>query len=236
MRLSSSSSTCQKTSTRNQYLNTLKKTLILICISMTVLITGCKPWDPDALPDKLEFKESIINLKGEFVIKPIYDGIGTYSKNGQFSASQKLPRSQDNGQNGYDIVFDLNGHEYKRALLEYGLDWKESFQYKNDDFRRYTIKPLNENPNFVPVLQNGKYGFKNKSGVWIIRPQWDYVLGFEHNVCFVWNYDHPFSRWGLIDSKGHYLLKPTCVAIDHFDPELPLRLCRIPFTFDGKQL
>jgi hypothetical protein len=87
--------------------------------------------------------------------------------------------------------------------------------------------------------KNNKFGFVNAQGQWVIPPQWDMVVGFQANpeTSFVWNYGHPFSRWGIIDRKGNYLLKPTCVALRSFEnTNRPIKICRIPFTFDGKQL
>jgi hypothetical protein len=223
--------------------NTLIK--LLSVALLTIALTGCisteKP-DPDDLPPHIEFREGVVDYQGHFIVPPVYDGITrNLNPNGHFTADKKAPIAKDTGNNGYDFELDQAGRVLSQEYIPSGKDWKLTYEYENEDFRTGNYRISYTNPNLKAQLSksNNKYGFINKDGKWMIPPQWDFVHGFKGNppTTFVWIYGHPFSRWGIIDQKGHYLLKPTCVGIHSFENATrPMKICRIPFTFEGKQL
>lgn len=195
-----------------------KNTLIkLIPIALlTIGLTSCsseKP-DPDDLPPHIEFREAVVDYQGKFIVPPLYDGITReLMPNGHFTADQKTPTTDDTGYNGYNFELDQTGRVLSQEYVRSGKDWKLSYSYTNNDHRLGQFKIANNFPNLKAKLSkdNHKYGFVNKEGKWVISPEWDLVEGFQSNppTSFVWIYGHPFSRWGIIDQKGHYLLKPT---------------------------
>lgn len=70
--------------------------------------------DPDKIPDKVEFREAIVDLNGHILVPPIYDGIGSRIYDSYFIANQKMPLADDNGYNGYKIKLAANGKEINR--------------------------------------------------------------------------------------------------------------------------
>ena len=56
-----------------------------------------------------------------------------------------------------------------------------------------------------PVVQNGKWGFIDKTGKIIINPQFDEVDFFSEGLCAV----KIGNKWGYIDKKGKYAWNPT---------------------------
>ncbi len=51
---------------------------------------------------------------------------------------------------------------------------------------------------------NGKFGFINGDGSWVIKPQFQNVTNFENGAAGV----ELDNLWGLIDKQGNWLLKP----------------------------
>ena len=51
---------------------------------------------------------------------------------------------------------------------------------------------------YAAVMLNGKYGYINKSGEMVIKPQYDAATSFEDGIARV-KYD---GKWGSIDNKG----------------------------------
>jgi hypothetical protein len=209
--------------------------LLFICGT----IQACSSEEKD--PDNIEFKEAIIDSNGHFLTE-LYDSIGNHIYDGEFDADQKIRVGPSTGYDANSFKLDSQGKVLSKTFLFNSTNWTRTYTYNNVDLRskKYHIL-INNNPDLVARLskENNKYGFVNSKGEWVIRPQWDMVKGFQANspTSFVWNYSHPFSRWGIIDRKGHYLLKPTCVALRSFEnTKRPIKICRIPFTFDGKQL
>jgi|GEM_PF-2900641 len=225
----------------NQAKNIFSHVLLYCGVMIFFLASGCQS-DQDEIPLHVEFREAVIDYQGHFILPPKYDNVDVYlNSDGHFNVSKKPPSSEDNGDNGYGLIIDQNGRVLENEYIGSGMDWRLSYSYTNDDHRLGSRKIVNNLPNLKAKLskENNKYGFVNKEGKWVISPQWDLVEGFQSNppTSFVWIYGHPFSRWGIIDQEGHYLLKPTCVALRSFDnTNRPIKICQIPFTIDGKQL
>lgn len=215
--------------------------LLLLLGCGTIQACKSEAKDLDKIPDNVEFREAIVDFNGHFVVMPIYDSIETDTSQGYFAAKQKIRVGPSTGNDAYEFTLDDNGKVLRKSFFFNSTNWTRTYTYNNVDLRTRKYSISNSNPNLVAKLakETNKYGFVDAKGQWVIPPQWDLVKGFElnTNTSFVWNYDHPYSRWGIIDQKGNYLLKPTCVAIRSFhNPTRPMKICRIPFTFDGKQL
>jgi hypothetical protein len=119
--------------------------------------------------------------------------------------------------------------------------WMRQFFYRYDtlDFRE-PFYPIQNSPDLIAKKSEitHKYGFVNAEGFWVIQPYWDFVTGFDPQdpffkgqSSFVWNYGHKFSRWGLIDRQGHYLLKPHCIGLRRLSKTM--FSCTLPFDYKG---
>ena len=56
-----------------------------------------------------------------------------------------------------------------------------------------------------PVVQNGKWGFIDKTGKIVINQKFDKVSGFSEGLCGV----KIGNKWGYIDKTGKYVWNPT---------------------------
>ncbi|MCP4441041.1 MAG: WG repeat-containing protein [Aureispira sp.] len=50
---------------------------------------------------------------------------------------------------------------------------------------------------------NGKYGYKNESGEWAIRPKFNKALAFSNGLAAAYDGKH----WGFINKKGKWVLR-----------------------------
>ena len=55
----------------------------------------------------------------------------------------------------------------------------------------------------IPVMINGKYGYKNSKGDVIIKPQFDMAWGFFSGYAFVYN--RKLDRYAIIDETGNFV-------------------------------
>lgn len=62
------------------------------------------------------------------------------------------------------------------------------------------------------VEQNGKYGFVNNKGVFVINPIFESAEDFHEVRAAVWQY----GKWGFINSKGKFIVKPQYDIVGDF--------------------
>ncbi len=168
-----------------------------------------------------------VNTKGQFVIPPKFD-FATDFENGKarvniFQGSCDTPR---------ECYIDTKGkaigscHETSSACFDTsimrdstGAPYPQKYKY---------------DPNLVADSDSkedaGTYGYRNSRYDWIIKPQYSRALSFSNGIAWVAIPNGRGSRlWGLIDKKGHYLLKPKCTSAGPFVEGLAR--CRINVTF-----
>lgn len=120
-----------------------------------------------------------IDKLGKIVIQPKYEEAGSFV-NGK--ALVKL------GENNYEII-DKSGktlssfNHYYTGYMGEGLI---AFRGKSDD----------------------KAGYMDEDGRVMIPPSFDYVEAFQDGFAVVGLYEDFYTRYGLINSKGNYVIKP----------------------------
>src|SRR3990170_1437960 len=67
-----------------------------------------------------------------------------------------------------------------------------------------------------PIEQNGKWGFIDKTGKYVINPQFDYVFSFSEGLARV----RLGGKWGFIDKTGKYVINPQFDGADSFSEGL----------------
>lgn len=58
---------------------------------------------------------------------------------------------------------------------------------------------------FFHIRKNSRYGFIDKTGKIVIKPEFDYVGPFSEGLAVVWI----GNKYGYIDKTGKYIWKPT---------------------------
>jgi WG containing repeat len=77
----------------------------------------------------------------------------------------------------------------------------------------------------TPVQQNGKWGYADKDGHVVIRPQFSLAHGFSGGLALVWTGGVPltdpvvtsFVRMGYIDQKGHWVIQSRFKNYFYYD-------------------
>ncbi|RKD25919.1 hypothetical protein BEP19_03035 [Ammoniphilus oxalaticus] len=59
----------------------------------------------------------------------------------------------------------------------------------------------------APTLKDGKVGFIDAKGTWVIEPNFDYALPFSDGLATV--YDAVENKWGFINKQGQYMIPPS---------------------------
>lgn len=63
-----------------------------------------------------------------------------------------------------------------------------------------------------PLPRDGKWGYANRAGDWVIEPQWRQVTPFSEGRAVVDAGTARRSLWGVIDRQGNYVLEPSLRA------------------------
>ena len=79
----------------------------------------------------------------------------------------------------------------------------------------YTSYQKSKVPLF-PIVQDGKHGFIDKKGNYVINPRFDDVGFFSDGLCGVKIGD----KWGFIDKKGNYVINPRFDDVGFFSDDL----------------
>jgi hypothetical protein len=152
-----------------------------------------------------------INTSGQFVVKPQFDAVGEFDKNGlamvklnnggfgyintsgQFVIKPRFARADPNGKLGY---MDLSGSG--QFVIEPQFQGAEDFS-DND---------------LAAVKLNDKWGYINTSGQFVIKPQFDYVDTFKEGLARVeFN-----NKEGYINERGEVVkVLPVDAACTYFD-------------------
>ncbi|GHU70878.1 hypothetical protein FACS189413_11850 [Bacteroidia bacterium] len=65
------------------------------------------------------------------------------------------------------------------------------------------------------VLIVNKWGFINKTGKFVINPQFSNITSFSEGLAAVCVGEYPNEKWGFIDTKGNVVIKPQFDDVGH---------------------
>ncbi len=166
-----------------------------------------------AIFDNMDKKFGFINTKGEVVIEPKFSSVGDFhdglawAKNDQKLSGYINTRGEWVIQPTYNAThnFDVkSGMAMVKVLKEWfyidkaGVALKLDFD-KIDDFH-----------NGIAMARKGdKIGFIDKTGKWIIEPQFEAARDFENEYAAV----KKNGKWGIINTKGEWVIQPAYDAI-----------------------
>ena len=166
-------------------------------------------------------KWGLINRTGRVVVTPRFDELGRQSANA-FGASQKtwqaltLLQSRPTSD---ELVGVRLGKQWGFVNRDDGMTVAASF----DGIGWFGQEGL------AAAERRGKWGFIDRTGRFVIEPQFDYVYNFACGLAHVQKGRGRNPKWGLIDTSGRFVLAPTfdlisepcywALVLSHGDPE-----------------
>jgi hypothetical protein len=205
--------------------------IIATCVFMVFFLfqTSLLAKTSDNLPDRLlvacvEYQKcGIMNLHGEFILKPIYKSISpifingysiTKAENSLFGlmdihGNWKLKPTLDTiypFSEGLAAAVNLKG---KSGFIDYDGNWV--IEPKFD----YTIGFLE---GFATARVDGKAGLINKKGEWVVKPQFKNITEFDNGLALVevFGKKDEKNRYGYINTKGEWVIPPEYSSLHLF--------------------
>ena len=179
-------------------------------------------------------KQGLIDTSGRWVADPVYDRIGDFSngmafvciddkygyidEKGNMAIKPQFAAALNFFDNGTAVVMDEN--------RRYGLIDKKGKIIA--DTRFYEVDHRNgfagSGLAFAATGTSGrdaKYGFINKSGEWVIKPQFAKAKAFSRNglAAAAIKDDSEYEKWGYIDKSGKWVIEPVFNQAYNFDDD-----------------
>ncbi len=167
-------------------------------------------------PTTTYLKYGLLNRQGQFTIPPQFDLISETSDGSYFGQNYAY---DDDWMVWYCCDYNRNDHlqacgkckgdppkrQYDPGLQEASwlvIDENEQEKQREDD-QQFNLRG-----------KIGALGYQDPQGKWLIRPHhWQAASKFSQGIAFVWVDGKPYGKWGIINTKGQYILKPTCAHI-----------------------
>lgn len=184
-------------------------------------------------PVNIDGKYGYIDKKGTLVISPQFEYKGNF-KNGFAVITQKDLTT---------VVIDTNGNR----LLEFKGNYPKWITERTDPSHDYSYS-FSNNRLAVFDTTTKTYGFVNKSGEWIINPQFNHVSDFSDGLAAVgfWDNDPNKSlathseeyyeylasiKWGFIDTNGTMVIDTQYREVSTFN----MGICLVDGKFIDKK-
>jgi serine/threonine protein kinase len=205
----------------NTSVNT-EKTIIEQKVQPEVLLEG------SILDSDGNLKYGLINLKGEWVIQPMFDE-ALYINDQGFSIAKINDK--------YGLI-DRKGNWTIQPIFEYlAFDVEQGFLTAklNDKYGvinqvgNWIIQPKFEKiyyfdaKGFSRVKLNDRWGCINQKGDWLIQPMFNYLWDFDKEdfaqaeINEKWGFIDRKGKCGFIDRKGNWIIQPIFDNVDRFD-------------------
>jgi serine/threonine protein kinase len=166
-------------------------------------------------------KYGFVDVKGNWLIQPMFDAVGYFDKQGYCKATINTKEGfiDKNGnwkiQPIYDNLLEFDENGYAEAKINDKVGFI-------DRRGKWVIQPVFENlgrfseKGYCTATLNGKVGIINKSGNWVIQPKFDHVgYADEQGYCEV----ELNGKFGFIDEKGQWIIHSRFDMMGVFDEE-----------------
>lgn len=182
---------------------------------------------------KINKKWGMIDENSKFIIEPIYESLSEYDfkNNISFKKDGKWGIMDENGKILIEAKFDNIGYKFQFNNIR--------TCYRKDN------KSSTEDIEYIPVCINKKWGFIDENGKILIEPKFESVYNFYDGLGYVsikdenidktkaykrptysyydgedHNDDSAYYKWGVIDKKGNWIIKPDFNFIYEFSEDL----------------
>jgi serine/threonine protein kinase len=202
------------------------RTVIDNSIPSDVLLEG------SVLDGNGNMKYGLVDLKGGWVIQPVFDYLLYYDGQNYCKASLDGKWGYIDRRGNWIIqpMFDRIDNYDAQGYCQGVIDGKYGIVDKRGN---WIIQPTFDylfsfdDQNYCAARLNEKFGFIDRNGKWIFPPQFDYLGGFDdQNYCMA-SLD---GKCGFIDRRGNWIIQPMFDSIDNnYDEQ---GYCKV--AIDGK--
>ena len=174
-------------------------------------INSCKQFSEGLAPFVCNDGNSgFINTKGEVVIRPQFKGVGYFSSGLAWGRTEKNkigfidkvgnwviePR--------FDAVFNFDD-ESGMAIVKIKDKWFFVDKTGQVISIESTEKVISFSEGLSRGLKDGKYGFLNNKGEWVIQPTLQGARDFKNGFAGA----KLNGKWGIINKKGEWIVQPS---------------------------
>ena len=178
----------------------------------------CQPFSEGLASVSLGGKCGYINNTGKFLINAKYEYCWAYSEglasvNSKENGSDKYQLINKSGKVVYDFPEGMKPEGvFRQGVIAFKQDDKVGFIGRNGNNFEVTIQPKFESVqqdyfhegDLATVKLNGKWGFINKQGEWVIDPQLELAGNFHEGLaCAEVN-----GIYGYVDKDGKWVIQP----------------------------
>lgn len=164
-------------------------------------------------------KTGFIDKRGNLVIPPIYEG-GWYRRDRNcFHVTERTAYGVRQS-----FYIDYSGKKLSRRPEDDENEGKEGlaigavFLSDDEDIAPYESgSSKNEKIGFFDKAKLGKWGFINRKGQWVIKPQFGQALHFSDGFAPVLFGDEETGKWGYINLRSEIVIKPQFEYAHYFD-------------------
>jgi hypothetical protein len=165
----------------------------------------------------------LIDRSGNWAVPPVFASISRYADGSLLACGYTLGGGAANCKH-----LDVHGHllppTSDRLVADNGTlpeSGAQPGETKEADL--VTTEDITVSAQPVAVALNGRWGFRDSEGNWVIKPQFDGAEDFSAGIAFAGirdasrNGDGKRIIWGLIDLSGNWIFKPKFESITPFD-------------------
>jgi hypothetical protein len=155
-----------------------------------------------------------INNKGEIVIAAKFITVGYFSSGFAWARANNNKIGFINKKGiwvvdpKFDIAQDID-KESGMALVKNNEEWVYVDTTGNILKINFTDRLVSFSEGMARGYKEGKIGFFNNKGSWVIEPKFDGVRDFKNGYCAA-KLD---GKWGIIDKKGDWVIEPSYSGI-----------------------
>ncbi|MHA2062338.1 MAG: WG repeat-containing protein [Candidatus Sifarchaeia archaeon] len=194
------------------FVNRVAGKLRIARISLTVIAVSlflyCV-WLLLAKTPTVQYKTGFIDRTGKFVIKPVFDKAHPFSEGLAAIKVDHHPK----------IGWRRIGYINKEGIVVIRPQFSSRRMFQFEDTARFIVgeSVFDFLSGRLPVFDaNGKHGYIDKTGQFVIEPKFDYARPFSEGLAVV----SVNNENGVIDVNGHYILEPLEAYIGSFSEGL----------------
>lgn len=200
-----------------------RKVVALLAIALVAIIVLCSVFSSGNTEGDTLFKDDMLVFT-EINVENNTRMYGVINKDGEVIIDADFTFSALVG-DGMIVAQEppMGDNAHASSLASYGLIDSEGTEITKFS---YSDCGLEFAEGMLPIAEDGKWGFVDKEGNWVIEPAFDYALSFSEELASV--KDVKTRKWGFVDKEGKWIINAEFEAVGSFEEGIA------PAKLDGK--